>query len=589
MTITSVNSLREHLQTAIELEHSTIPPYLCALYSIREGTNPYAVEVVQSVFIEEMLHLTLAANLLNAVGGEPLLDHPRLLPEHPAYLPHSDEAFEVSLLPFSREALDGFMAIEKPAAVDSTPEDDRYESIGQFYWAISIALDELAAELGEDVLFCGDRSRQVTDALSYGGGGRIVEVTDLASARLAMAEIVEQGEGLDHESIFDGDNSMFHPEREEVAHYFRFLELQGGTCFAASDTPTTGPTGDRVDVDWNAVYPMTPNPVSADHAQGTEIRVAMESFNETYCTVLDLLQQTFNGNPALLAVATGEMYGLKSQAVDLMSMPIGDTGLNAGPSFEWVPHEQRVPAHASIKVTRGGPYLVKGAVEVDNASGEVCTTSGTSCLCRCGGSRSKPFCDGTHASFAFDGTESADHSQIAERRVSYVVDENLTVYDDRTRCAHFGQCTDGLPNVFGGDPDFVQPGSADPDRIAEVVAGCPSGALAYALGDDAHPVEVVRFPAVKPIVDAPYRIVGGIEVTGSDGEAYEVRARQTLCRCGQSANKPFCDGSHWYAGFRDPLPPELENTNPLPWTAPGAAVLGRERYAQGLTPQPTDE
>ena len=79
-TITSLESLREHLQWAIELEHSTIPPYLCALYSIEPGRNLEAVEVISSVVVEEMLHLTLAANLLNAVGGRPRLDIPQMLP-----------------------------------------------------------------------------------------------------------------------------------------------------------------------------------------------------------------------------------------------------------------------------------------------------------------------------------------------------------------------------------------------------------------------------------------------------------------------------------------------------------------------------
>ena len=67
---------------------------------------------------------------------------------------------------------------------------------------------------------------------------------------------------------------------------------------------------------------------------------------------------------------------------------------------------------------------------------------------------------------------------------------------------------------------------------------------------------------------------------GADGVPFEVRERQTLCRCGNSRNKPFCDGSHWYAGFRDPLPPELEHADPFPWTQPGAAERGRERYAR---------
>ena len=75
MAITTVDSLRRHLQWAIELEHATLPPYLCALYSIKEGHNEEAAEVVHSVFMEEMLHLTIAANILNAVGGSPVLDY----------------------------------------------------------------------------------------------------------------------------------------------------------------------------------------------------------------------------------------------------------------------------------------------------------------------------------------------------------------------------------------------------------------------------------------------------------------------------------------------------------------------------------
>src|SRR5688572_5620773 len=101
MAISTVNSLRRHLQWAIEVEHSTLPPYLCALYSIKEGSNQEAAEVVHSVFMEEMLHLTMAANLLNAVGGSPQIDTPSLLPRFPTYLPHSNRAFKVPLTKFS--------------------------------------------------------------------------------------------------------------------------------------------------------------------------------------------------------------------------------------------------------------------------------------------------------------------------------------------------------------------------------------------------------------------------------------------------------------------------------------------------------
>ena len=124
MTITTIESLREHLQWAIEIEHATIPPYLCALYSIKEGHNQESHEVVESVFIEEMLHMTLAANVLNAIGGTPVVDKPDFIAQYPAYLPHSNQAFEAPLLKFSPEAIEVFLQIEKPEEQGSPPEDD---------------------------------------------------------------------------------------------------------------------------------------------------------------------------------------------------------------------------------------------------------------------------------------------------------------------------------------------------------------------------------------------------------------------------------------------------------------------------------
>ena len=182
--------------------------------------------------MEEMLHLTMAANLLNAVGGRPKLDAPSLLPQFPTYLPHSNSAFEVPLLKFSPEAVEIFLQIEQPGEHDGLPEDNHFETIGQFYEAIEVALERLAEKLGEEALFCGDPARQVTDELYYGGSGRIVTVADLESALAALEEIVEQGEGLQHQEVWDGDRDMFHPEREEVAHYFRFQEIAVGRRLA---------------------------------------------------------------------------------------------------------------------------------------------------------------------------------------------------------------------------------------------------------------------------------------------------------------------------------------------------------------------
>jgi CDGSH-type Zn-finger protein len=576
----TLESLRAHLQTAIEIEHATLPPYLCALYSIKEGTNHEAAAVIQSVVLEEMLHLTLAANVLNAVGGSPVLDAPRLLPPYPTYLPHSNRAVELSLRPFSPDALTAFMAIEKPGPRNAAPEDDAFETIGQFYAAIKDSLVRLCADLGEAAVFSGDPTRQVSDDMYYGGGGRIVAVTDLDSARRALDEIVEQGEGLDHESIIDGDRDMFHPDRDELAHYFRFRELALGRHYVPGDTPHSGPTGEPVTVDWSGVHPMRTNPRGADYPPGSQIRAAMDAFNRSYSEVLALLQQCFNGDPQLLAIATGAMYGIKGQMIALMQLDSDDGSTTVGPSFEWVAPRDRRATDNRIVVIPNGPYLVSGEIAVHEATGALRKSTGTCVLCRCGGSRTKPFCDGTHARIGFNGTESADHGLIADRRKRYPTPDGLSIYDDRTRCAHFGQCTDRLPTAFGVSEDaFVDPTAAPSQDLARVTAGCPSGALSFALPGQTDPVESHERASIHPIVDGPYRVRGGIQVISADGHDYEIRERQTLCRCGQSRNKPFCDGSHWYAGFRDPLPPELVDAPTLPWEDPHAAERGRARYA----------
>jgi len=338
--IATLDSLQEHLQWAIELEHFTIPPYLCALYSLDPVRNTEAAEVIASVLVEEMLHMTLAANLLNAVGGVPRIDTPRMLLPYPRPLPHSDGSFEVPLARFSPESLEVFLKIERPAPPCAPPEDDRYESIAQFYDAIRRGLCELCEHLGEVNVFRGDPARQVTDPLVYTGGGKIVSVTGLDTALAALEEIVDQGEGIQFE-VWDGDVDVLHPEREQVAHYFRFQELKLGRRYRCGDTPQSGPTGEAISIDWDDVLPMRANPHTGDHARGSPIRTAQEEFNRAYCAILQLLGQAFDGRPEVLASAVGAMYGLGDQARALMRMPTADGLETAGPTFEYVVRAER--------------------------------------------------------------------------------------------------------------------------------------------------------------------------------------------------------------------------------------------------------
>jgi hypothetical protein len=328
--IRSLASLRAHLQTAVELEHSTIPPYLCALYSIKDGANREAARVIRSVVMEEMLHMMLAANVLNAIGGAPAIGHPRFVPRYPTYMPHSRDAFLIGLEKFSRRSLRTFLRIELPVKPKAPPQADRYDTIGQFYLAIEDGLKRLCAG---NKGFVRRPARQITPEAYYGGGGDLIVVTDLESALLALEKIVDQGEGI-HHSILDGD-VLVHGGAG-YAHYFRFKEIAHGRFYSKDDGVTSPPSGPPLEVDWDQVHNMRPNPKSRDYPAGSALRRTSDDFNRAYWHLLGCLHAACNGRQKALGSAVALMYDLKHMAAELMRVPIGRGDVTAGPTFEAV-------------------------------------------------------------------------------------------------------------------------------------------------------------------------------------------------------------------------------------------------------------
>jgi CDGSH-type Zn-finger protein len=219
-----------------------------------------------------------------------------------------------------------------------------------------------------------------------------------------------------------------------------------------------------------------------------------------------------------------------------------------------------------ITVSENGPYLVSGglplsvqAIGIDaagNASsweprGEL-EVQESYALCRCGESASKPFCDGTHARVGFDGKE------IASRR-PFAVDAELLpgptmdLADDQPLCA-FARFCDGHGSIWANIE------RTDSEQARELVTHqgthCPSGRLVVRDHEGGEVLEPHFEPSVVLVEDpqenvsGPIWVRGGVQVVAADGFAYEVRNRVTLCRCGQSSNKPFCDGTHASVGFR---------------------------------------
>ncbi len=201
-----------------------------------------------------------------------------------------------------------------------------------------------------------------------------------------------------------------------------------------------------------------------------------------------------------------------------------------------------------------GPYYLLNDMdpkEVPNlrtSTGEPCSTVTGVALCRCGGSANKPFCDGTHGKNGFSDDRLTDGS--SDKRTDYI-GKRITIHDNRGICAHAGFCTDKLATVFRlKEEPWIDPDGATVDEIIETIEKCPSGALSYSVDNTEHR-DQDRVPMVTVTRDGPYAITGGIELLGqSMGEGASTE-HYTLCRCGASKNKPFCDGSHWSIGFKD--------------------------------------
>lgn len=221
---------------------------------------------------------------------------------------------------------------------------------------------------------------------------------------------------------------------------------------------------------------------------------------------------------------------------------------------------ENVSNKPNIKVCKDGPYSVSGTIPLfeltvgNDAEDCPCDYHVSKrfplhenySLCRCGQSKDKPFCDKTHEAAHFNGTETA--SRVSYRaRAEELQGPKLVLTDVRDLCSHVGMCLRA-----GGIRDLILH-SDDPDArrmaLAEV-ANCNSGRLMASNKKNGRLIEPKLEPSIAVVeeplrgYDGPLWVRGGIPIESADGVTYEIRNRVTLCRCGLSSNKPFCDGSH---------------------------------------------
>lgn len=205
-------------------------------------------------------------------------------------------------------------------------------------------------------------------------------------------------------------------------------------------------------------------------------------------------------------------------------------------------------AAPTIECKPNGPYLVKGLANLRNARGESLAVDAVVALCRCGGSATKPFCDGTHRRNGFSDARSADRAP--DRQDVYRA-TTITIHDNRGICAHAGICTDRLASVFkyGSEP-WIDASGANVAAIIQTVQACPSGALSYSL-EGTEAAQPDRPPGITVTKNGPYAVVGSVELVNVAWGRGASTEHYTLCRCGASKNKPFCDGSHFDVSFSD--------------------------------------
>jgi CDGSH-type Zn-finger protein len=213
-----------------------------------------------------------------------------------------------------------------------------------------------------------------------------------------------------------------------------------------------------------------------------------------------------------------------------------------------------------IKVCEDGPYVVTGGIPIsdqilvpDDEGLSVTWHKGKDYpikeeyeLCRCGHSKNKPFCDGTHNEILFDGTETAKRTPFLSQAEPATVGPELELTDVPVLCALARFCD----RAGGAWNNTRQSDDPEARKIAIQEAGdCPAGRLV--LHDkNGKAIEPEFEPSIGLVIDLVTNVTGplwvraGIPIESADGHIYEIRNRVTLCRCGKSANKPFCDGKH---------------------------------------------
>jgi CDGSH-type Zn-finger protein/uncharacterized Fe-S cluster protein YjdI len=588
------------LTEAAEIEHGLMCCYLFAAFSLKTGDdcglNPDQLAatrrwrgIILDVAIEEMLHLGLVANLMSAVGATPHFARPNF-PVAPGYHP---SGVTVELSRFCKESVDHFVYLERPEGIDLpdgagfataqpyvratrrdvlVPSAQDFLTVGYLYRAVENGFAQLSGKLGAAALFLGAPRAQMTPEIS--GFAELIRVTDLASARAAIEAIVEQGEGS--------------PGHSENSHYVKFCAIQAE--FAAMRAADPG-----FDPAWltarNPVMRKPPTPDGKVHITAPEAAKLLDIGNATYGLMLRCLMGAF-GQPAASDEDRRVFY---STAIDLMHAvaPLAERLAQLPATSEGPVPTAGLTFTLPRSITPIADPAVARHIIAERAS-EIAQAAATSAHV---GGHLGPVSDAlAHIAAALTRTNSVPPvpargampvaAELGDEAVALpvravnqtppleeAIGQDVTIRFDGKRCIHARFCVVQAPKVFKANTpgNWIDPDAMDVEHLVAVAENCPSGAITYLRHDKQQseappPVNLARLRE-----NGPYAIHADIELADSGS-----MLRATLCRCGASQNKPFCDGSHVEAGFVASGEPATRPSEPLASRA-GALSVALQR------------
>jgi len=566
------------LYEAAELEHNLMCTYLYAAFSLKsgveEGLDPREAATVArwrreilAVAVDEMSHLTAVWNITSALGGVPRYGRTNF-PLDPGYLP---AGVVVKLAPFNEAVLQHFIYLERPTGSGEpdgkgfaperlfargttgtrlTPMGIDYATVGEFYSAIGEGLHSLVQRSGASAAFCGDPALQLSEReIDLAGARRVI---CLKTALAAFDSIVRQGEGA--------------PDHSAGSHFDRFSTIRTEYQELLAANPGFAPSHPAAN---NPVLRRPPRPEGRVWIESEPAIAAVDLANAAYGLMLRLIAYAYavaspHPDKALAVdLGIGLMRAISSLGEHAARLPAGPSNpdCNAGMSFTALRDAAALtpgPAARRFFVERLAELATAAAAmrPQENPRLASCARAMSELATRAAQrfDLSAPPAE-TTVSTAHPASSAAAGSALATgvQEPSTLIDgvevvegRAMTLMFEARRCIHARYCVTGAPSVFLANVQgaWIHPDAMDAERLAAIAQECPSGAIRYRR-KDGRPDESAPPVNLAAIREAgPYAVRGALRLDGVNAGF-----RATLCRCGASKNKPYCDGSHHEIGF----------------------------------------